>query len=319
MLDERPFSNDASEEIGANIQFSFKCDEETMRATNKPFDVAVVIQTLMRDTLMQAVRSVFQQTFAGSVQILIGIDRGQSRPELIAQLIAECPEQMAITVLDLGYSTCEKYGGIYSCHYGGALRTILSYAANSRHVAYLDDDDWFAPEHIGSLVTSIGEQPWAWSGRWFVDRKTDDVLCQDTWESMGPGAGVYAQTYGGFVGPSCLLVDKLACHSALPEWSIGQPPHGNAEDRRFLAALLKIAQGMPSRQFTSYYRVGLEGMHPFLIWHFHKAGVDLTRYLPPERIPSSEQLASYDRGGYVPGSAVPKRTAPLAGYVQRLY
>lgn len=99
MPDERPFSNGAPAEIGANIQFGFKSDEETMRATKKPFDVAVVIQTVMRDTLMQAVRSVFQQTFAGSVQILIGIDRGQSRPELIAPLIAECPEQMAIPLL----------------------------------------------------------------------------------------------------------------------------------------------------------------------------------------------------------------------------
>lgn len=290
-----------------------------MRATNQPFDVAVVIQTVMRDTLTQAVRSVFRQTFPGSIQILIGVDRGMSHPAIIERLIAECPERMAITVVDLGYSTSEKYGGIYSCHYGGALRTILSYAANSRRVAYLDDDDWFAPEHIETLLKALGDQAWAWSGRWFVDRSTGDVLCRDTWESVGPGAGVYAQTYGGFVCPSSLIIDKIACHNALPEWSIGQPPHGNAEDRRFLLTLLRIAKGVASGQFTTYYRVELNGMHPFLTWHFHKAGVQLARYMAPENVPSLDQLESFDRNGYVPGSAQPRNTSSPTGYASRMY
>ncbi len=286
---------------------------------DKPVDVAVVIQTIMRDTLMQAVRSVFEQTFAGTIQILIGIDRGLGRPQWIDQLIAECPDRMVITILDLGYSTAEKYGGIYSSNYGGALRSILSYAANSRYVAYLDDDDWFAPEHIESLVNIIGDQKWAWSGRWFVDHNTSDILCRDTWESVGPKAGVYAHTFGGFVGPSCLLVDKLACHSVFPEWCFGIPPHGNAEDRRFLAALVKISPGAQSRQFTSYYRTNLQGSHPFLIWHFDKAGVELSRYLPAQQLPTKEQLSAYDLQGYTPGSAIPDNAVPRMSGKFRMY
>ena len=43
-------------------------------------------------------------------------------------------------MLDLGYSTPQRSGGTYPSYYGGALETILSYAANSRYVK------------IGSLV-----------------------------------------------------------------------------------------------------------------------------------------------------------------------
>ena len=41
----------------------------------KPADVAVVIQTVLRPSLLRTVRSVFNQDHAGRIQVLIGIDR----------------------------------------------------------------------------------------------------------------------------------------------------------------------------------------------------------------------------------------------------
>ena len=40
-----------------------------------PFDVGIVMATVARPTMAEAVRSVFAQRFGGRIQVLIGIDR----------------------------------------------------------------------------------------------------------------------------------------------------------------------------------------------------------------------------------------------------
>ena len=80
----------------------------------QPFDVAVVIQTILRPSLLQAVRSVFAQDFAGRVQILIGVDKAEGDPALIDTLRGECPANFALTFIDPGYSTSQRHGGLYA-------------------------------------------------------------------------------------------------------------------------------------------------------------------------------------------------------------
>ena len=186
----------------------------------EPADVAVVIQTVLRPSLLRAVRSVFDQDHAGRIQVLIGIDSHQGDASLLDTLASECPANVILTLLDLGYSTSARHGGIYNNCYGGALRTILSYAANSRYVAYLDDDDWWGRQHLSSLLSAIPHKDWAFSYRWLVDRETGWPICRDEWDSTGPGSGINLEHFGGFVSPGCLLLDKAACHLVLPFWSL---------------------------------------------------------------------------------------------------
>jgi hypothetical protein len=85
-------------------------------------------------------------------------------------------------------------------------------------VAYLDDDNWWAPDHLGSLVGAIAGHDWAYALRWYADEQTGRGVGVDRWESVGPDAGVYAKRFGGFVDPSCLLIDAVACEPALRLW-----------------------------------------------------------------------------------------------------
>jgi hypothetical protein len=101
----------------------------------KPFDAAVVVATVLRPSLIRAVRSVFRQDLNGRIQVLIGIDKHLGGLEAIELLRQECPDHICLTVIDLGYSTSIRHGGIYPTRYGGGIRTILSYAANSNLVA----------------------------------------------------------------------------------------------------------------------------------------------------------------------------------------
>ena len=269
-------------------------DNESLQ---QPFDAAVVIQTILRPTLVQAVQSVFAQDCPGRIQIMLGVDKAYGDPALIDQIRAACPERFAVTVVDPGYSTSQRHGSLYSNRYGGALRTVLSYLANSRYVAYLDDDNWYAPDHLSALLAAIAGKSWAFSMRTLFDRRLEEVICDDVWESVGPGRGVYVPGFGGFVGTSGLMLDKIACHEVLPAWSLSRFEHGDGEDRMVFERLKGLPYGATGRH-TVFYRTVLDHQHPYILWKYKQAGVDLARYLPPERIPPESawaECAEHDR------------------------
>ena len=122
--------------------------------TAQRFAAAVVLPTILRPSLLRAVKSVYAQDALGSLQLLLGIDTKVGDPGLLEQIVALKPDNWVLTICDLGYSTAVRNGGIYPAGDGGSLRTILSYAANSPFVAYLDDDNWWAPDHLSSLLQS---------------------------------------------------------------------------------------------------------------------------------------------------------------------
>src|SRR5689334_4109818 len=262
-----------------------------------PFDAAVVMVTVVRETFAQALRSVFAQTFAGRIQVLVGVDRWIGDRAGVEALARQSPSHVAVTTLDLGYSTSQRHGGLYPSRYGGALKTILSYAANSRYVTYLDDDNWYAPDHVATMLAAVNGKTWAFSLRQFVDAASGDLLCHDTWESLGPGRGVYAQAQGGFVDTNCFFIDKIACNDVFPEWAMTRFAGGTGGDRQVLEKL----RGRPfgtNGAHTLFYRTRLKGQHPYLLWRFKCAGVDLARYMPHDAIPGEpvwRQCAEHDR------------------------
>jgi hypothetical protein len=266
-----------------------------------PFDVGIVMATVARPTMAEAVRSVFAQRFGGRIQVLIGIDRWLGDRALVEQLRGEKPSHVELTLLDLGYSTSQRNGGLYPSHYGGALKTILSYAANARHVTYLDDDNWYAPDHVATMLAAVAGKAWAFSLRHFVDSKSGDVLCPDAWESLGPGRGVYGASQGGFVDTNCYFIDTLACNDVFPEWAMTRYAGGTGGDRQVLEKL----RGRPfgtNDAHTVFYRTSLEQQHPYLLWKFKCAGVDLARYMPAAAVPSEavwRQCAQHDQAQQV--------------------
>jgi hypothetical protein len=146
---------------------------------------------------------------------------------------------------------------------GGVLRTLLSYLANSANLAYLDDDNWWAPSHLRTMLAAIRGHQWAYSKRWYVDPETRQPLCVDEWESVGPGKG-YFQKIGGWVDPNCLMIDKLACEPILRFWSLPLPgiPAGYLADRHVYHFLHSNFRGAGTGAATSYYTLGAkDGMH----------------------------------------------------------
>ena len=237
------------------------------------YRAAVVMPTVLRPSLLRAARSVFAQRIDGRVQLLIGVDRAAGSRALLDTLARERPEHVDLDVVDPGYSTARSNGGLYSCAFGGALRSVLTLLANTRHVAYLDDDNWLDPAHLATLLETIGDAEWAFGRRWMVDPRTDEPICVDEWESTGPGEGVFAQRFGGFVDTNCLMIDKIACHDVVAEWAVSTFENGGGEDRRVFDLLRQRHTGRGTRRATAYYVVNdSDGMHPARVAWFRSQG-----------------------------------------------
>lgn len=247
--------------------------------SQRPAKASVVIPTTLRDSLVQSVRSVYGQSLEGPVHVLIGIDKAEGDPAILDQLADELPQNHMLTIVDPGYSTSTRHGGLHPAHDGGVLRTVLSYLANSRHVAYLDDDNWWDADHLRSLLAAIDGKDWAFGLRWFVDPATREPLCVDEWESVGPDRGVFAKRAEGFVDPSSLMIDKIACESVLRWWTVplSRDPVAMSADRNVFLALKRHFSFAATGKATCYYVIETAGpMYRYRAeWIKLKTGVDI--------------------------------------------
>jgi hypothetical protein len=232
----------------------------------KPMDVAVVMPTVLRPTLRDALYSIFTQDIRARIHVLIGVDSLIGELDLIDQACSRRPENCVVQVFHPGYSTSVRHGGLHPARDGGVLRAVLTYLANARHVAYLDDDNWWAPEHLRLAHEAIvdGAQ-WAFTFRWFVHPISRRAICVDRWESVGPGHGLYKDKMGGFVDPNCLMIDKMACAAVIPFWTVplAGDPKAMSADRHVFDMLHKHFRHATVDRPTVYYQVDpQDGIHP---------------------------------------------------------
>lgn len=233
-----------------------------------PFDVAVVMPSILRPTIVDALDSIYAQDLQGRIQILIGVDQPANDIAVIDRAVAHRASHCCVNVFYPGYSTSARHGGLHPARDGGVLRCVLSYLANSPYVAYLDDDNWWAPNHLSTLRAAIEGVDWAYALRWFVHEETRRPICIDEWESVGPGRGFYVEPNGGWVDPNCLMLNKLLCEPILRWWTV--PLAGDAKamsaDRHVFHYLNRKYRGAATDQATVFYQLDpTDGMHGYRV------------------------------------------------------
>jgi hypothetical protein len=231
----------------------------------RPFDAAVVIPTILRPELHDALLSVFRQDFAGRVHVLVGIDALQADPTVLYAMCEGRPPNCVVQAYDPGYSTSVRHGGLSPARDGGALRCVLSYLANSAFVAYLDDDNWWRPDHLRLMRAALNDADWTFSLRWFVHPTSRRPICVDEWESLGPDRGIFVEKFGGFVDPNCLMLNKVTCEAVLPLWNRPLPrdPKGMSADRVVFDALRRNFRVAATGEPSVFYKLDPnDGLHP---------------------------------------------------------
>jgi hypothetical protein len=229
-----------------------------------PAEVGVIIPTVMRPQIVRAVQSVYEQASAGRVQIVVGVDVMAEPATALYAALAQRPDHVSALVLTLPYSTSVRHGGVHIPTDGGSLRSILSYAANARRVAYLDDDNTWTPNHLQALLAAVEGKAWAFSHRLLIDEATGGELCVDRWDSVGPGKGRFADQ-GGFVDTNCLMVDKLRAATVFGRWATtGTNEPGVTADRNFFAGLRELPYGVVEEATVRYGIRNTNILHRFI-------------------------------------------------------
>lgn len=233
-----------------------------------PFDVSVVMPSIGRRDIIKAVESIYLQENVGRVQVLIGIDKPQHDFSFLYDFLGQCPKSISVNVLYPGYSTSVRHGGVILAKDGGALRASLTHLANSKYVAYLDDDNWWGNNHLSTLLNAVKDKAWAYSLRYFVHPITKTQICIDEWESVGPGKGVFHKKFGGFVDPNCLIINKFLCWQCISLWNLplNGDEKGMSADRNIFNFLKNFSEPGSTGIASAFYVLDpKDGMHSFRI------------------------------------------------------
>lgn len=216
-----------------------------------PMDAAVVVPTLLRPSLIEALHSIFAQDFAGRIHVLVGVDSGANDTGIIGQICAKRPVNCVVQVLDPGYSSSARRGGLHPCREAGVLRAVLTYLANSRYVAYLDEENSWHPQHLRLLRAAVPPAEWACTLSRLVPFTSNGPGCTDIRLPAESDCGLESKQFDGRIDPNCLMIDKLACEHAITWWTI---PHfeGAGADHSVLAYLREYHRGVAVEKTTVF-------------------------------------------------------------------
>jgi len=145
----------------------------------KPKTVTVITPTIGSPKLLDAVESIKAQTYkhinhlividgpeyASTVYGILPLDRNRRDDKNINDVIAP-------------YNT----GG--DGFYGHRIYAAYPHLVNTDYIFFLDEDNWYAPDHVESLVKVLEQNDFAYSLRQIYD-ENKNYLCDDNCESLG--------------------------------------------------------------------------------------------------------------------------------------
>jgi len=151
--------------------------------------VAVVTATTGRDTLRQTIDSVRKQTYPCRHYVFVdGVVINQEADV----------EWVNLPV---------KTGG--NGMMNGGIMAASAFLVQEDMICWLDDDNWFEPDHVEKLIAAKGNKSFAWSLRNLVN-PDGTFFDHDDSESLGQ--------YSNFIDCNCYLMDRTLAVQLAPLW-----------------------------------------------------------------------------------------------------
>jgi glycosyltransferase involved in cell wall biosynthesis len=200
--------------------------------------VAVVTPTIASEHLKKCIDSVDKQTYEDIVHYIF-IDGCQYEPKAREILVGSSKTRMIELEENVGKGW-----------YGHRVYAACSFLVNADVICYLDEDNFFEPNHIETVVKKLQEgNDWVYSLRNIHD-KEGKFLCEDNCESLGKWP-VYFNPEVHHIDTSCFAIRRdIAVH-------IGHSWYGKwGADRQFFGALKKYFPKYDcTNQYTTNYRL----------------------------------------------------------------
>lgn len=195
--------------------------------------------------LQDAITSVLDQTV--DVDHLIVCDGNQFR-EKVSFIVDKVIEHPRVTACYLPYNT----GG--NGFYGHRIMAAFSHLINHDYILFLDQDNWYEPDHVKSLIDVIESKGYDWSySLRKIFNKDKEYLTVDNCESLG--------RWPVWVNEKAHLIDSSSyCFKTSFIRKYGHTwDHGWGADRRFYTIIkdhLKHDKYGTNGKHTLCYRLG---------------------------------------------------------------
>lgn len=209
--------------------------------------ITIITPTTGNPHLAKAIQSVEEQTY-DNIQYLVVVD-GKHRVKNTYDVLSTL--------------NCKRYETIilpqatgYDQYNGHRIYGAMTYISEGQFLCFLDEDNWYEPNHIETLVEAVQEKTWAYSLRKIVDQE-NNFICNDDCESLGKWKSVLNDH---FVDVGCFLLPKLLALKFSPGWyRRARNPQEQPEVDRLLSHLLfsqlPKEQVDTNGQYTLNYRV----------------------------------------------------------------
>lgn len=205
----------------------------------------VITPTTGAPELVDAITSVINQTV--EVDHLIVCD-GNKFKEKVEHIVDKVIEHPRVTACYLPFNTGSN--GFY----GHRIMAAFGHLVNHDVLLFLDQDNWFEPNHVESMVNEINQfnLDWTYSLRKIYD-KEKNYLCEDNCESLGRWP-VWVNDQAHLIDSSSYCFKTSFFRQVSHIWD-----HGWGADRRFYTILkdhLKHQNYTCTGKHTLCYRLG---------------------------------------------------------------
>jgi len=137
--------------------------------------VAVVTPTIGSEHLAQCIESVQNQTYENLTHYIF-LDGEEHFQKIYPHTLDKTKRQIKSIGLQ------ENIGKGW---YGHRVYAACSFLVNADVICYLDEDNWFEPDHVEKMVKKLEEDnQWVYSLR-KIYSKEGEYLCEDNCESLG--------------------------------------------------------------------------------------------------------------------------------------
>lgn len=146
--------------------------------------VSVITPTTGMDTLAQAIKSVSTQD-ADHIVVVDGVQYAEKTIKIVTE--HEHPRLRLVIVPENTGNPQRHYNPEYNGRfYGHRIYGAMTGLVNTDHIMFLDEDNWYEPNHVESMVSLIKNHnlEWAYSLRNVVDAE-GNFICQDNCDSLG--------------------------------------------------------------------------------------------------------------------------------------
>jgi len=136
-----------------------------------PKTVTVITPTIGSPKVLDAILSIKNQTY-GHIDHLIVVDGPEHQKKFLHNFAYDDDLLNHVTLTTSPYNTGKVGDGFYG------------HRINSDYIFFLDEDNWYAPDHVESLVKVLEQNDFAYSLRQIYD-ENKNYLCDDNCESLG--------------------------------------------------------------------------------------------------------------------------------------